>query len=247
MTGTSSADRFQGLPQAIVTLRKTYPDGYHSRRHSHPRVQIMHAVSGLMLADTDGASWAVPPGYGLVIPAATPHRTRMIGEVRLQSLYVTRTDFEAVQRPDCRIVAFTPLMTALVERLCELENSGNGTALAHHLSRLILLDLAEARDSPLALPFPRRADLLSVCETLLRDPADPRTIDHWAYACGMSRRTFTRAFRLHTGLSFDRWRQRLRCQAAHRLLARGESIHRVAPKVGYGSAYALEAMMRKLR
>jgi len=246
MLGSSSADHLEILPAPIVSLSKTYADGYVSQRHQHTRVQIMHAITGLMLAETAGANWAVPAGYGLIIPPETPHQTRMVGEVELRSIYISTADQVAGPRPLCRIIAMSELLSALVLRLCQMDNRDDGTDRVSHLTQLILLELADAPDAPLALPFPQSDGLRDVCARLLADPSILQGIDHWAEQCGMSRSTFTRAFRRETGLSFDAWRQRLRCLTAREYIARGSSLARAARAVGYSSPYTLKRVVEKL-
>ena len=246
MTDISSAASLQDLPQIVVSLSKTYSDGHESIRHSHRRLQLMFAISGLMIADTGNATWTVPAGHGLIIPPLVPHQTQMIGEVALRSLYISTKFAEDVAAQTCRVVSISPLLAALIERQCALENKSPSEPLAHHLSALILLELGEAPISPLALPYPNHSGLRGICEALRTEPSLIKTIDQWAGEVGMSRRAFTRVFRQQTGLSFDRWRQRLRCQIAMQEIARDQPIEKVATKVGYSSPYSLRAMMRRL-
>lgn len=242
---TSSADILQGLPQHVVSYQKRYDNGYRSSRHSHPRHQLIYAVSGLMMAETAAASWAVPAGYGLIVSAGTGHQTRMIGEVCLQSLYVNPEALDNGAMQTSRIITISPLLATLIAALCGLANPSPTTAKAHHLSQLIVLELADAPTSPLALPYPDHAGLRRVCDALVAHPATGKSIDHWAHDIGTSRRSFTRKFQQQTGISFGRWRQRLRCQIALQALAGGTPIQTVASDLGYASPYALRAMMQR--
>ena len=61
----------------------------------------------------------------------------------------------------------------------------------------------------------------------------------------MGRRTFTRAFRKDTGMSFAEWRQNVRLMEAVSLLSIGEPVTRVALDVGYNSPSAFTAMFRR--
>lgn len=241
----SSTDALQTLPNSVATYPKTYEDGYVSVWHDHPRHQLVYAVQGLMMAQADGVAWAVPEGTGLIVPAGVKHEIRMIGVVRLQSLYVAPAIDSASAMDDCKVVAITPLLAALIDELCKMDNPWPLSPRAFHLSQLILIELHQAVASPLALPFPEDRRLRHVCDALIADPAISRTIDQWADEIGMSRRSFTRRFQLETGLSFGIWSQRLRCQVALRALARGEDIDRIAFRLGYANRHSLQAMMRR--
>ncbi|MBL4769171.1 MAG: helix-turn-helix transcriptional regulator [Rhodobacteraceae bacterium] len=242
---SSSADSLQDLPLQVVSYQKCYADGYHSTRHNHPRHQLIYAVSGLMMAETESARWAVPAGYGLIVCAETFHQTRMIGEVRLQSLYVNPNALINGEMETSRIITITPLLAALIAELCALANPTPISDKAHHLGQLILIELATAPTSPLALPYPEHSGLRRVCDALVANPATGKTIDHWAHEIGASRRSFTRKFQQQTGISFRQWTQRLRCQIALQALAGGTPIQSVARDLGYASPYALRAMMQR--
>ena len=118
----SSADALQNLPHRVASYQKSYADGYVSSRHNHPRHQLIYAVSGLMMAETASASWAVPMGYGLIISAGTDHQTRMIGEVCLQSLYINPNAVSNDTLQTSRIITISPLLAALIAELCSLAN-----------------------------------------------------------------------------------------------------------------------------
>ncbi|WP_372571050.1 AraC family transcriptional regulator [Ruegeria jejuensis] len=242
----TSADALQHLPQSVVSMRRQYQAGDVSRWHSHPRTQLIYAVSGLMMAETQEARWTVPERHCLLVPADLPHEVRMVGAVDLQSLYIAPDSFAEGSARFCQVLAVSDLLAALIARFCDLDNPWPVSEHAHHLSRLILLELAEAQAAPLALPFPDHPGLRRACEALFSSPSQALTIDGWANEAGLSRRSFTRLFKHQTGLSFGEWRQRLRCQAALQAVARGTPLARVAASVGYDSPYSLTAMMQRL-
>lgn len=245
LSSGTSVDDIQDLPLPVVGLRKLYADRHLSQRHSHPRHQLIYSVSGLMMAQTEGTTWAVPAGTGLIVPAGVAHEIRMVGEVQLQSLYI-RVD--APQSPEIsapRIVAISDLLASLIAAFTTLGNPDPETTRSHHLSRLILIELAEAPVSPLALPLPKDPRLRRQCEAMIASPGGGQTLDHWANEAGMSRRGFTRRFQAETGMSFGEWGQRMRCQTALQRLARGQHPAEVAQAMGYASPYAMRAMMAR--
>ncbi|KIC12003.1 AraC family transcriptional regulator [Leisingera sp. ANG-M1] len=242
----TSSDAVQKLPHGVVSYARTYRDGYVSAWHDHPRHQLVYAVAGLMMAEADGTSWAVPAGSGLIVPAGMAHEIRMAGEVQLQSLYVHPGEPGAAAMAECRAVTVEPLLAGLIAALCGMNNPWPLPPRAHHLSQLILIELGAAPKSPLALPYPADARLRRVCDALMADPGGCQTLDYWAALAGMSRRSFTRRFLQETGLSFGGWRDRLRCQIALRAVARGEALGRVAQRLGYASRQSLQGMMQRL-
>ncbi|WP_166486187.1 AraC family transcriptional regulator [Jannaschia sp. CCS1] len=242
----SSADTLQGLPYEVVSYRKTYESGYRSDWHSHPRHQIIYSVSGLMMTDTEGVRWAVPSGFGLIVPAGIAHTTKMIGDVSIETLYVSPSSRGRSAFESCRVVSISAMLASLISELCREELRDRNSRKAFHLRQLIFLELSDAPTSHLAVKYPVDPQLRRVCDALIADPANSWTIDQWAFEIGKSRRSFTRAFYSQTDQTFRQWTQRLRCQLALQKRAEGQSLERIARDLGYGSRYSLEAMMQKL-
>ncbi|MEW2912858.1 AraC family ligand binding domain-containing protein [Leisingera sp. JC11] len=166
----TSADAVQELPHGVASYARSYPDGYVSAWHTHPRHQLVYAVAGLMMAEAGGTSWAVPAGSGLIVPAGMLHEIRMAGEVQLQSLYIDPAETGAEMMAECRAVTVSPLLAGLIAALCGMNNPWPLPPRAHHLSRLILIELGTAEKSPLALPYPADARLRRVCDALMDSP-----------------------------------------------------------------------------
>jgi len=73
---------------------------------------------------------------------------------------------------------------------------------------------------------------------LEQDPADSRSLEELAGACGMTSRTAARLFVKETGLTFGKWRQQLRLLKAMQSLSLGGSVTSVAAEVGYSDISA---------
>ena len=99
--------------------------------------------------------------------------------------------------------------------------------------------------APLHLPSAADRRLTRIAETLLADPADPRTLADWAQSIGASERTLARLFTRETGMTFGQWRQQVRLLAALARLACGGSVTDVAFDLGYASQSAFIAMFRR--
>jgi AraC-like DNA-binding protein len=85
-----------------------------------------------------------------------------------------------------------------------------------------------------------------VCREFLNLPSLEVGIDEMAVRAGMSRRTFTRHFRLHTGISFIEWRQQACLLAAVVMLGKGQSVTQVAMALGYSSSSAFATVFKQL-
>jgi AraC-like DNA-binding protein len=113
------------------------------------------------------------------------------------------------------------------------------------IMRLIIDEIMASEAVPLHVPMPQHPRLARICSAVLADPAQNDALDDWADVAAMGRRTFTRAFRRETGMSFATWRQNVRLIEAMSRLAIGQSVTRVAFDVGYSSPSAFTAMFRR--
>ena len=238
-------ERFLGDPaRPVVPLGNDYPDGLHIPPHVHRRHQLLHGGAGVVSVATAEGRWVMPPQRGLWIPAGVVHEVRMLGTVRMQSLYLEPGTIAGM--PDhCQVLDIPPFMRALIAEAVQLpaDYALHDRALAlmamiqHELPRLPLL--------PLALPLPASEPLAGRCQDFLRRPDAHATIDDWAAALGQSRRSFTRHFREETGLSFLAWRQQACLVAALPRLAAGESVTQVALSLGYDNPAAFTTMFKR--
>ena len=62
--------------------------GAEAPRHCHPTAQLLYAVKGVMLVETDAGQWIVPPTRGIWVPIGVWHRTVMLGEVLMRTVYI---------------------------------------------------------------------------------------------------------------------------------------------------------------
>ncbi|MDA8586910.1 helix-turn-helix transcriptional regulator [Rhodobacteraceae bacterium] len=226
-------------------LSKNYLPGYCTDLHVHPRAQFLFARKGTMRARTALGSWIVPPGYGLLIPAHVEHQVEMFGDVALRSAYIEEDVLPQRNRITCSVIQVSPLLSACIDRFASDPFEYEEDGIAGNLAAVIILEITTTPPSEMVLPFPTSTNLHALARSMLDDPSDPRSIDDWAIALAMSRRSFTRLFRRETGMTFDQWRQRLRFQVASELLASGRTISHVASAVGYGSVTALKTMMAR--
>lgn len=240
---TNSAD-YQYVDRPVAALAKELANRDFVKEHSHPRGQLLHAVAGVMAARTAEGAWIVPPGHALWVPPGVLHAVEMHGAVSMRTVYIRRKEAMTLSQK-CRVIAVSPLLReailALLEEPVLYDERGRG----HHLAALIVDEIGRAATAAFGLPLPRDPRLVRICEALIADPALAHDIDTWAGKVGVSRRTLTRHFRLQTGLSFGAWRRRLRSLSARTRAESGESVQRIAHRVGYRSPSALTAMIRR--
>lgn len=230
---------------AVVALPTEYPDGYHVPAHHHSRSQLLHALTGVVMVITGSGRWLVPPDHAMWIPAGVEHSVDTMGSVSMRSLYVT-PDALAGAADRLRVVAMTDLMRSLLIETARPADADRGGERHRLLMALLLLELGNLPEMPLALPFPGEPRMAALCRRFVAAPDARATIEDWAGRLGMSRRSFTRAFHRETGLSLSVWRQQACLFAALPRLADGRPVTEVALDLGYDSVPAFTTMFRRM-
>ena len=242
MRSTEARD-YQAVPRDVAVMAKDFAPGSTTGRHRHIRAQLLYATLGLMVAETEDGTWAVPAGYALLIPPDVVHEVAMHGKVAMRTAYLAASAFTMPLQ--CHVLPVSILLeaalTALADEPVLYDTKGRGG----HLAALVLDEIKRAPITPLALPLPRDARLRRLCQELIDTPGLSLDIDGWADRVGLSRRTLTRRFREETGLSFGLWRRRVRLLSVMVRQAQGDATPRIASAVGYGSSRALRAMMKR--
>ncbi len=229
----------------IVVWQSSYPDGFRVAVHRHSRAQLLYARSGVVLVQTAIGHWMVPAGHAIWIPAGVDHAVDMLSGVLMHSAYVLPGAIEGLPET-LRVVAMTNLMRSLLAEAVPLPYEARPTGRAGLLHGLILHEIPRLSEMPLGLPFPTDERMARLCRKFLEAPTSRVTINEWAEALGMSRRTFTRRFQQETGVSLSLWRQQASLFAALPRLNEGQPVTNVALDLGYESVAAFTTMFKRM-
>ncbi|MGB6102725.1 MAG: helix-turn-helix transcriptional regulator [Pusillimonas sp.] len=227
----------------VVVAQSEYPDGYVGASHSHQRVQLLHAISGIMQLETDEGSWIVPPGFALWIPAGVHHLLRTT-RVTTRSLYFRSQALHPAPRA-CQVIEVSPLLRQLIDAAAQLPVLYDVRQRDGALMRLLVLEASQAPAVSFHLPMPRDPALAALCNAFFAAPTQTATPARWAAALHVSERTFYRRFTAGTGISFIAWRRQACVFVAISRLSRGDSVTRIALDMGYESPSAFSVMFRK--
>lgn len=225
-------------------LRAAVVDAHMRDGREEPRGHIIFTTSGLISVTTANGSWVLPPQRVLWVPEGVEHEasSRTPGAVR--SLALAGDEEAGLPSVVCLFDA-SPLLREL---LIEGERLAGQSPRSPRGDCVLALILSEIRERPAGLACvaaPSDARLIKLCEAILADPSNNRTIDEWARIVGMSRRALTRNFRAETRMSFATWRQQVRLQEATARLKMGQSVTRVAYEVGYESVSTFSTIFRQ--
>lgn len=197
---------FEQGPQLVTIHARLYMTGESTGWHRHARGQILSASQGLMIATTALGAWYVPTGHALWIPPGLDHDVTMRGVVMMRSAYV-ESAASASLPSRCKVMVTSVLLAASIEALAREPLPYDEDGRGGHLAALIVDEVSRAEDASLALPMPRDARLVRLCNAIVTK-SERHGLDEWAHLIGMSRRSLTRHFRAETGLSLLAWRKR---------------------------------------
>ena len=213
--------------------------------HTHERAQLLYAVQGVMRVTTANGVWVVPSQRAVWIPPGISHHVQAQGTpLSLRSLYIRDDALSGL--PDiCCVVTVSPLLRELIIAAMDISDEPAPASAEERLIRVLLDRIEGLPVAPLHLPMATDRRARRIIDTLMDDPADPRTLQEWSRELAASERTLARIFTRETGMTFGQWRQQVKLLAALARLARGGSVTDVAFDLGYASQSAFIAMFRR--
>lgn len=218
--------------------------GWDSDFHSHQKAQLMLSLSGVATCEADGSVWLVPPQSALFVPGETRHRVAVSGNIEGYAVFIDPAEGRVLPA-ECVAITVTPLLRELIIRSAQLAVNLPQDDMEHHLTALLLNEIATAPTGGLHLPMPTDPRLRSIFTSMMENPAHRGTIEFWARHAGLSERTLARVVAAETGMSFGRWRQQLNLILAMQWMAAGASVQQVAVDLGYENVGSFVTMFRK--
>lgn len=238
--------------------------------HSHPWAQVAMSGTGVIRMSAARCTYIVPPSRALWIPPGVEHVVTVIEDAEIRTLYLHQDagrcgpsgppglpglvgqlrgeSGDTSAWAECRVLEVSSLMRELVAHLpSEPNEPGAGPASERErcLSALIFDELQHAAPVKLGIDLPADKRLRTLCEAVLDEPARWATLDGWARHAGASPRTVARLFRSELGTSFGQWRRQVLLAHALTLAARKQPMARIAAELGYASASAFTAMVKR--
>ena len=229
------------------------------RPHRHAWAQVAISVSGVARITAAHATYLVPAWRAVWIPPQVEHAVTVLESAELRTLYIHQ-DAHAVGPgvprsaqaawQQCHVLEVSPLLRELVLQMdtaMDTQDPPPSATLARErrLGELALDELRRAAPVRLGIELPQDKRLRALCEAVLAEPTRQATLEAWAAASGASARTMARLFRQELSTSFGPWRQQVLLARALTLAAQGRPIGLIAAELGYASASAFTAMVRR--
>jgi AraC-like DNA-binding protein/mannose-6-phosphate isomerase-like protein (cupin superfamily) len=227
--------------------------------HSHPWAQVAISVQGVARITASDNTYLVPAWRAVWIPPMVEHTVTVVEAAELRTLYVHQDDdrFGPGVAPaaraawqQCRVLEVSALLREVVLQM-DIAMDGDPQpeadllAREHRLGELALDELRRAAPVRLGIALPQDKRLRALCQAVIAEPGRHATLEAWAAASGASPRTVARLFRSELGSSFGPWREQVLLARALTLAAQGKPMALIAADLGYASASAFTAMVRR--
>lgn len=227
--------------------------------HRHPWGQLALSRTGVVRLTVESGSFIVPPSRALWVPPGVEHALTVLEDAALSTLYFHQPrgrvgpkvpTAQAGAWRQCRVLEVSDLLRALV---LEMDVQPDGaTPLSptqaqreRLIGALVMDELRRARPVRLGVDLPTDKRLLNLCRAVLDEPTRHTTLAGWAHDAGASARTIARLFRSELGTSFVQWRHQVLLARALSLAAQKRPMSRIAAELGYASASAFSAMVKR--
>ncbi len=255
-----SPRRYMPTPERPVRAkaRRLEPDT-EIEPHSHPWAQVAISVTGVARITAGSSTYLVPASRAVWIPPGIEHLVTVVEAAELRTVYVHQQPqavgpgvpaAQAEPWRSCRVLEVSALLRELVLQM-DIGMDGKDAPGAEMLARerrlgeLVLDELRRAAPVRLGIELPQDKRLRALCEAVLADPSRHATLEGWAADTGASTRTVARLFRQELRTSFGPWRQQVLLARALTLAAQGKPMGVIAADLGYASASAFTAMVRR--
>ncbi|WDE10576.1 helix-turn-helix domain-containing protein [Thalassomonas haliotis] len=239
-----SSQSLHPLEKPVTVLNRQVAVNSVIKRHRHLWGQFIYASKGVLAVNIGNERYIVPPEQGVWVPPQITHQVTALTQVTLTGFYL---ELELLSRlpPGSSLLAVSAFLKALI---CEARNIPPDYAWRSpdgRLLRLIVDQLAIAKQVALKLPYPRDLRLMEITRELQQNPGNGNSLEQWGSIVGASARTLSRLFKKETGMSYSQWKQKLNLQLAITALAEGQSITNIALNLGYDSPSAFIYMFKK--
>jgi AraC-like DNA-binding protein/quercetin dioxygenase-like cupin family protein len=235
---------YHDTARPMAAMVANWPSGSSTGWHSHPRGQLLYAITGVMIVQSAAGSWVVPPNRALWLAAGVEHEVRMSGDVQMRTAYIDAARVGGLPPQSC-VINVSPLLRELLVAATGVPVDYEEGGRDDRLMRLLVDELRVSGALPLHLPMPEDARIRSICDAIMATPSDTATAAQWAGQLGVSAKTVHRLFLRETSMTFAQWREQARLLFALRQIAEGRRIIDVALDSGYSSQSAFTAMFRR--
>lgn len=199
---------------------------------SRNRVYLLHVQKGVFSATVGNQSLILHPAHVMVLSAnSSCMLSGNAGIIQIVSLSLSVCH----SAEKTRVLMSSDIISALITEIVNLNYERRNVSRENALSSLLVCEMSRNAhvNGQLAMEMPTDKRLLGVCHDLLLSPSLHDNVNEWCRKAGMSRRNFSRIFKIETGMTFVEWRREVRLLVALSKIVSGAKITAAAYDVGY--------------
>lgn len=230
--------------RAVFATRVTQAEGDVAAigLHRHETGQLTITTKGLVGVQMLDGLWIIPYDSAVYIPPGLMHHGVLAEGGEMMTCHFAP---QAAKLLPAEPVTFmlNPLTVELINALlAPLEKRR-----AEHIGAVVIDELSHARRLPVNFAtMPNHPVLRRIAQECTERGASELTTEDWAARVNMTGKTLSRLVLAETGMTFKKWRQRIRFLASLNELARGASVEEVAFNAGYASTSAFIVVFKRL-
>lgn len=212
--------------------------------HRHRRAQLLHVSAGAPSVETHRARIVIPPQRAVWIGPGVEHRIVSRAPFWLTTCYL---EPDLVTVPSgVHAIGIDRLTDELLIAASHVGGDYPPDGPDARLIAVLLDRLPVLAPANIYLPQPDDARLRRITDRLIAAPEGNETLAVLSADAALTERTAARLFVKQTGLTFGRWRQHLKLQAALEHLSAGASVTEAAFAVGYADVSSFIAAFKQL-
>ncbi|MGA7586794.1 MAG: helix-turn-helix transcriptional regulator [Rouxiella badensis] len=230
----------------LEAKRFTHSAGTQVAEHRHPQGQLTFVTRGTSSITTRDGWWLAPPGRAIWVTPDVAHAASYSEFSDVIQLLISPQHCVSLPQ-ECQTLQVSDLLRELALEALTFTAPGRNNDDIPAICQLIVHQLSAA-SAGIALFIPKGQDrrLRQITHLLQQDPGNNYSLEQVAERSGCSPRTLARLFLAETGMTFTRWRDRLRVVSAVDRLSRGQNITQVALELGYQSPNSFSTMFTRL-
>ncbi len=213
--------------------------------HKHHRGQLLCIDEGLIQVNTEEGTWLLPPYRAGWIPPEAMHSVSFHGSLKGWSLLFSPFSCHQLPSSPC-VVEMNEVLNVLSDRVVSWSKTNDLSPEQSRILGVILDEIGRAPQENLYFPLPKDPRLQKIAQSMLDEPGNTKSVEHWASVGAISSRTLRRLVRSEFMMSFSMWRQQILLIHALEMLARGISVGDVSFALGYSTPSNFIAMFRKV-
>lgn len=244
ITDEGSTDGDQMLPPDSILVKVVQlaeVTSFPMERHTWG--QFVYSLQGVVELTVKNSRYAAPPDFGVWLPPETEHLAWADDETSYFLLDIEQSLCNRLPNT-ASVLAVGAITKAILSDLHlrgihKPENANDA-----RLMRVLIDQLSLGSSTESFLPLSDDRALKQILEKLCKDPGDGRSLEEWARYVNSTERTLARRCKRDLGMTFVKWRQRLRLSRAIAMLSDGFSVQAVAHKLGYSTTSAFIVMFQ---